>query len=494
MKILTLLPSNEALASAGARVRYQRLAAAIHEQGSTMLLAEIPSFDLRSTDCDVLIISKCYDARAMVVAELAARHGVIVGVDLFDDYFSQRSDSRLTRFRTWLEQMLVIADFATCSTPTMRSIIEDYRSDLPVHIVSDPAPAVTPGTLAATLTRKHSAAKADQRLRLCWFGMGDNPHFSVGLSDVRAFASALAQFASHGISVELSILTNERSLGVRGLAAIATLPVPTSVELWSDLREKALLEKSFACFLPVNAQGFSIAKSNNRVATAMSAGCQVLSPGFPLYADFDRFIYRDAGELASDYATGKMRLAPATADLAAERLDQVAPAESQSRSLLKFLETVAAGRRESAERSGCLILLHGVATSGAAHAMVQAAGGLSVATPFCSAPLEFDAAFEARAGEEPVLLVSRRALSRLRPEQRRAALPFGRIRRRKFWQVGTRRRKQEASFDWAEPTLPLEFALYDRTIRSILDQLDASFGAGPTILSETSPLPFRSER
>jgi hypothetical protein len=494
MKILTLLPSKEALASAGARIRYERLAAAMQEQGSTMLLAELASFDPQAIDCDVLIISKCYDARALVVAEIAARNGMIVGVDLFDDYFSQRADSRLTRFRTWLGQMLAIADFATCSTPTMRSIIEQYRSDLPVQVVADPAPTVVPGRLAAKLAQKLSAARAEQRLRFCWFGIGDNPHFAVGLSDVRAFASALASFAAHGIPVELSILTNERALNVRGLAAIAALPVPTTVEHWSDSREKALLDDSFACFLPVNAQGFSIAKSNNRAATALSAGCQVLSPGFPLYADFDPFIYRDAGKLAADYAAGKMRLAPDTADLAAERLHQIASAAAESRSLVNFLESVATDRPARPERSGRLIVVHGVATTGAVHAMVQAAGGVSVATPFCSAPLEFDAAFEGRAGEPPVLLVSRKALSRLRPEQRRSALPFGRIRRRKFWQVGARRKKQEASFDWAEPTLPLVFALYDRTIRSIFDQLDTSFGAGPTILSETSPLPFRSER
>jgi hypothetical protein len=91
-----------------------------------------------------------------------------------------------------------------------------------------------------------------------------------------------------------------------------------------------------------------------------------------------------------------------------------------------------------------------------------------------------------------VFLVSRKALSRLRPDQRRAAAPFGRIGRRKFWQVGGRRNKDEASFDWAEPGLPLHLALYDATIASIFDQLDAGFGPGRVILSETSPLPFRT--
>jgi hypothetical protein len=147
-----------------------------------------------------------------------------------------------------------------------------------------------------------------------------------------------------------------------------------------------------------------------------------------------------------------------------------------------------------ADCSAPLIVVHGAATIGAAHALAHAGGGLSVAAPFCSAPLEFDAVFEARAGGDPVLLVSRKALSRLRPEHRRAARPFGRIGRRKFWQVRGRRKKEEASFDWVEAALPLQLALYDSTIRSIFDQLDASFGPSRTILSETSALPFRTAR
>jgi hypothetical protein len=492
MKIVVLLPSKEALASAGARIRYERLAAALEEQGSAMLLAEIASFDVKSADFDALMISKCYDARALVTAELAARRGVIVGVDLFDDYFSQRADSRLTRFRTWLEQMLAIADFATCSAPAIVSVIRGYRSDLPVHLVIDPAPPVDAGALLAKLAEKMSAARTEQRLRLGWFGMGDNPHFAVGLSDVGAFADRLAPFAGQGIPVELSILTNARALDARGLTAIAGLRVPVRVEQWSQTREDALLRDSFACFLPVNAQRFSVAKSNNRVVTALSAGCQVLSPGFPLYAEFDRFIYRDAVQLAVDFAAGRMRFGPDDAELVVERLQEIASPAAEACSLTDFLSSVERGRGTRTDRSAPLIVVHGAATTGAAHALVQGGGGLSVATPFCSAPLEFDAVFKTRAGGDPVFLVSRKALSRLRPDQRRAAAPFGRIGRRKFWQVGGRRNKDEASFDWAEPGLPLHLALYDATIASIFDQLDAGFGPGRVILSETSPLPFRT--
>jgi hypothetical protein len=494
MKIAVLLPSKEALDSAGARIRYERLAAALEKQGSALRLIEIASFDARGGDFDALVVSKCYDARALVIAELAARRGAIVGVDLFDDYFSQRADSRLTRFRSWLEQMLAIADFATCSTEAMVAVVKGYRCDLPVQLVSDPAPPVNAAALGATLEQKLAAARAERRLRLCWFGMGDNPHFPVGLTDVRAFADALAPFAAHGIAAELSILTNPRALDARGLAAIAGLPLPTRVEQWSQTREDALLRDSFACFLPVNAQGFSVAKSNNRAVTALAAGCQLLSPGFPLYADFERFIYRSGDELAADFAAGRMRFGPEEAGRAVERLEEIASPQAEARSLVDFLGAVEARRRPRAERSAPLIVVHGAATTGAAHALAQAGGGLSVAAPFCSAPLEFDAVFEARAGGDPVLLVSRKALSRLRPEQRRAAAPFGRIGRRKFWQVGGRRKKEEASFDWAEPALPLQLALYDSTMRSIFDQLDASFGPGRTILSETSPLPFRTAR
>lgn len=488
MKIVVLIPAADFHGSAGARIRYGRIGAALAEHGWRLTLQDIALFDANAGTANVVLVGKCYDARSLVAAELAARRGAVVGVDLFDDYFSQTAESGLGRFRTWLRQMLSIASFATCSTRVLADVVQAYRPGLPIHVVNDPAPETNYEDLPGLLARKRAEATADRRLRLCWFGVGDNPHFTVGLSDIAAFADRLKRLASGSFSVQLSILTNSRALNQHGLTSIAGLPLPTSVAEWSQKAEAEVLRESFACFLPVNAQQFGTAKSLNRAITALCAGCQVLSVGNPIYKPLDRLIYRDPDQLLDDLSRERLRLGIHSVEELRSTVSNVASPSNEAASLANFLAGLLKAPRAPAPRSEPLVLVHGAATSATAHALVQSAGGLSIGTPFCTVPLEFDAMFTARAGSAPVLIVSRRALSRVAPALRRSAKRIGRIGRRKFWQLGDD--SGEATFDWTEPQLALQIALYEPMMRSIFDQLDTAFGSGRKILSENSSLPF----
>src|SRR4051794_38252147 len=106
MNIRVLIPSEEYRGYAGARIRYGRLAAELQERGITLTLQDIGEFAPEHETTDALLISKCHDARALVAAAAAYQRGQLVGVDLFDDYFSQTGDSRLVRYRNWLKQLL----------------------------------------------------------------------------------------------------------------------------------------------------------------------------------------------------------------------------------------------------------------------------------------------------------------------------------------------------------------------------------------------------
>src|SRR5262245_60762119 len=105
MKVHVLVPSEEYKNYAGARIRYGRLQPRLAKLGIKLTLQDIAEFDPDRAACDALIISKCHDARALVAAAAVANRGRLVGVDLFDDYFSQEADSRLSRFRLWLRQL-----------------------------------------------------------------------------------------------------------------------------------------------------------------------------------------------------------------------------------------------------------------------------------------------------------------------------------------------------------------------------------------------------
>ena len=489
MKLVILVPSEEYKRNAGARIRYGRIARRLAKQGVTMALEEISSFDPRTAQCDVMLVSKCYDARALVAAEILSRRGVPVGVDLFDDYFSQRDDSRLGRFRLWLRQMLARADFAICSTDVMRQIIASYAPHCPVHLLADPAPPVDEDHLAGVLAEKLAHARASGEIRLAWFGVGDNPNFSVGLSDVAAFAGVLNQLGAGGMAVDLTILTNARALDPPRLAAIAELPVSAvTVDEWSEAAEAELLASAFACFLPVNAQGFSTAKSLNRAITALASGSQVLAAGYPLYAALQPLLYDRAKDLLNDLERGRMRLSASTLDAFGARIREVASPVAEADSFQAFLKALPS-RKNAANADSPLYLVHGVATNGPAHKMAQSVGGLSVRTPFCTAQLNFDVSFERRAGAGLAMLVSDRALSKMLPDMRSRAVRHGQIGDRNFWEVSG----GSISSSETAPTnasVPLEIALYPSMMDSVLAAVEAAFGRGAAIISETSPLPF----
>ena len=486
MKVVFLVPSADYVDFAGARIRYLRLADAAAEVQVEFTFVPIDAFDARHAVCDVAIVSKCYDARALVAAAVLARRGIRVGVDIFDDYFSDESDSRLTRYRNWLRQILSLSDFALCSTPALAGVIERYRGDLPVHVMRDAAPCFAAADLTQLLESKLAEARAGGVMRVCWFGMGDNPCFPVGLSDLAAFSGHLAQLNA-GVPVELTVLTNRRALDASGLALLARLPVPTTIEEWSEAREAEVLGRSLVCFLPVNAQPFSTAKSSNRAVTALTRGCQILSVGFPLYADLSPWIYRDAATLLHDWTRGEFRLSAASLPALQAKIDEIASTTVEAKSLAAFLQGVAMAKRQAPADAAPIALLHGCASDQAAHVAVKQAGGISVGLPFCTQPLDFDAIVRHEAGRTSSLLVAETAIPSLRPERRKGAA-VRRIGRRKFVEIcGGKGEVEPESRPWP---LPLQLALYDSLVEQARDLVSDAFGPTVTLLSEDSPLPL----
>lgn len=486
MKISVLVPSEEYKQYAGARIRYGRLKPHLSQLGIDIALINVAEFAPEKAECDVLIISKCHDARALIAAAASLERGILVGVDLFDDYFSQTSDSRLARYRIWLSQILPNCDFALCSTPAMSQTIEDYRADLPRHVVNDPADGSTLDQLRRVLAAKLANTKDDETLRLAWFGVGDNPHFEVGLSDVAAYSGILSSLRHSGMDVELTVLTNGRALGSRGLAMLGEVPVRTRFLEWSEERERELLKDAFACFIPVNAQGFSAAKSLNRAVTALTAGCQVISVGYPLYARLGELIYRNVESFLEDLASLRMRHAPESIEQFKRAVDDLASAEVEAAGLATFLKS------QNARKAGgaaTLALVHGFAVNGPAHKLVRSLGGLSVASPHCAGEFAFDVIFQKEASGL-LMLVSDEALPRLVPGARHRVRENTSISGRRFWEIFGGPAPQSGVGRVTGGDLPVRLATYATSLKSIGVHMSDAFGPCRLFLSETSVLPL----
>lgn len=492
MKISVLIPSDEYKSYAGARIRYGRLASELHLLGIELSLEDIGTFDPATSSADAVLISKCHDARSLVAAAAARTRGQRVGVDLFDDYFSQGSDSRLVRFRTWLSQLVGLCDFALCSTPAMAAVVRGYREDLPVHVVNDPAPVADISALPDALGSKLTAASDGQTLRIAWFGVGDSPHFQVGLADLAAFGDELDRLTKSGADLELSILTNERALTADGLALIDDLPIRTKVSTWTEEGERHLLSNSFACFLPVNAQAFSAAKSLNRAVTALAAGCQVISNGFPLYEPLGNLIYGDLDEFMRDLSAGKMKHSAGNIGAYRAAFEGLASPANEAARIAEFIRQIPAPGRGEDET---IVLVQGQSPNGLAHKAVKALKGLSVASPFCPPALGFDIVF--RGGlKEVAMLVSDSASHRLKPDIQRDLKVSTTVSDRKFWLVPSEAANSDSSSlgtEWHSAPLPFQIAAYPRSMKQIRERMDEAFGPCRFLLSENSQLPFTPE-
>ncbi|MBC7802698.1 MAG: hypothetical protein H7Y16_02390 [Candidatus Parcubacteria bacterium] len=392
MNICVLVPHADTASQAGVRIRYHRIDRALREAGHSLHILPIQEMAGKNLPAhDAYIISKCHDARALLVAHRLAGSGKPVGVDLFDDYFSQVRDSRHAGMRYWLTALLESLSFVLCSTPAMRELSTRLAPGLPVHVMNDPAPAFDPAQIRATLKRKLERALESRLLRVGWFGIGDNPQFPVGLTDLAALGGELTRLRGQGFDVRLDVLTNLRSMSADGLAMLGRLAIPYAIEEWTEERERNLLGTSLACFLPVNAQNFSVAKSLNRAVSALCSGSQVLSSGYPLYEPLAPFIYRNGRQLLDDLIRGAPLLREQTVPALSRLLGDLASPAREAQSLVAFLDRHR-GNAVTAKivTSPSAAVIYGKSTAGNVHKFAQAIGALSVCSPFCAANLNFD--------------------------------------------------------------------------------------------------------
>ena len=419
MKIAILLPSDEQKKQAGVRIRYERIKLILEKSDSFEFVTIQDMTNVQKYDYDVYIISKCYDSRAIILAHQLTCLGKLVGVDLFDDYFSLTSDSRFIRFRYWLDRLLAGCSFILCSTSGMERIAQSYAPNLPVHILNDPAPKIDIKVLDAQLTTKLENARRLRRIEVAWFGMGDNPNFLVGLADLAAFSNELGRLRGYGYDVQLEILTNKRAMTANNLALLTHLAIPYNLQEWSEIREADLLARSLLAFLPVNAQNFSRVKSLNRAITALVAGAQVLSVGYPLYKSLNQFIYRDSRQFIYDLQNNKLALRSDNLQNFLENLKQYAEATREAKKLNVFLQNLKNMPNIASSKTSqrLFALIHGKETSSDIHKFTQKRSALSVASPQCKLKLNFDVRIQlADVGKGLEILVSTKKMNLVAPE------------------------------------------------------------------------------
>lgn len=395
MKLTVLVSSPQFLSSAGNRIRYQRLRQPLAKLGCSLDITTIDAFKPQSgiNGNDIFLLSKVQDARGVALAQDMKAKGGRIGVDLFDDYFSQTADARFAPQRLWLCQMAQVADFFLCSTGRMKEVAGSYFTSALGHVVNDPFVQFEPKILASNIEKKRQVASERRTIDVLWFGMGDNPSFRVGLHDLTHYSSVLQDFQRRGWNVNLKILTNMRALDHSGLHMLRRLPVRPEIEIWTEAREEELLQECLISFLPVNAQSFSIAKSLNRAITALTGGTQILTAGYPLYAPLEKFIYQDVSSILEDLNRGSLRVSSNTLTSLGETLSAFSDPRIEAEELVKFINSIGAKDGRGANISKKIAIVHGQRSSGAAHKFSVQHDWLSLGSPLTPRGLSYHAHF-----------------------------------------------------------------------------------------------------
>jgi len=500
MNVCILVGSSDQLKNAGVRIRYERLKSVLEPAGHRVDI--VPVSRLSRQDHfrhDIYIFSKCYEAGPLLIAHHLRARGIPFGVDLFDDWFSQADDSRFTRYRSWLSHFLALADFVLAASDRIEGVMEACGKRLPFHVVNDPSPPdFSPDKLGETLGRKRDEVLRTGRIRALWFGIGDNPHFPVGLQDLAAFSNMLAEMRHRGLDIRLDILTNRRAMTPERLAMLKRLPVPHELTTWSVRRERELLKASTVSFLPVNYQNFSTTKSLNRAVTALCAGSQVLSAGFPLYERLSPFIYRDAQAFLSDAKSGSFLLRGTTVPSYTRLLGEVASPVTEGEKLVTFLGEIRSGLvgdQSGGAKRPLAAVIHGKFSSWQTHRLAKRLAVLSVASPYCTLPLDWDLSFDNRDAETgPEILISGKCMKLLPAELARKFVPL------KAGFFGTRYRLNLAQLlpeftaqNWAPADFGSSFAFLatqPSTMRTVVKAIQTLFPDLPCIYSEKSRLPL----
>lgn len=399
MKIRALVQAEHWLDKAGVRIRYRRIAPRLNAIGASLDVDVIGSLDNTGPiDDDVIILSKCTDARAMLVSDMLRERGVIVGVDMFDDYYST-GISACHMHREFLREVAPRVDFFLCSTDRMRDVAREFAPGTPAHVLNDPFDACDTEALAERLQEKVEQTLATEQIEVVWFGNGNNPVFPVGITDLAAYAPALLPLMQSRFRVHMKVLTNLRALDTENLARLRSLPFPTTIEEWSEEGEAAARDSALISFLPVNHQNFSIAKSLNRGISALTGGTQILSAGYDLYRPIGDFVYRDARELLSDLDARTMRVRAETLSDLGDCMDGLADPTNEARRLLTFLQKLEprsskGARLLSSSRRTPRAVLHGRRSPFAVQAFCRERQILSVGSIFCNPTREFDLLFQ----------------------------------------------------------------------------------------------------
>ena len=268
-------PSGPTSDLASARYRVLLPAQQLARRGHQVQLASLPPggwpAQVKSAECDVLVVSKSFHTENEELVAAMKSRGVKVAVDICDDHFARPDVG--DHFR----RLIAASDQVIASTEAMAESIR-RNTGRDAVVITDPVEG--PRGLP-----KFSPALP--RLRVTWFGHPSNLNGVLGkLHELTALAET--------IPVHFSIVTADIA-DVRNLVSqigAAADPARCRVEFipWSIEATWKALGETDVVWIPVDGGGKGMVKSPNRLLESLWAGRHVVADPVPSYMPFSDLV------------------------------------------------------------------------------------------------------------------------------------------------------------------------------------------------------------
>lgn len=284
------------------RLRCLRLQNMLESRG---ILA--PTFQVGQQAPNVLVLSKRYDRKTLEVAkQLRTSHGTKLVLDICDNHFHfLNPDPVVVERANDLRRAIASVDLIVACSTYLREVIEyEVPDHPPVRVIGD---LVEPPSLpSAVIQASHPLAwlqwqklnyelqrtSADIPRRLVWFGNHGSSHVEGGMGDIRKLLPLLGDLHRKQ-PLSLTVISNSRT---KFEEISETADFPMLYSNWSRAFFSPTLMAHHVCVIPITPNPFTLAKTDNRVVTALVHGLKVVADSIPSYRDHARQVCLDDWE------------------------------------------------------------------------------------------------------------------------------------------------------------------------------------------------------
>ncbi len=249
--------------------------------------------------------TKPYPTGAAIVQEMRRLklHGVKLVVDSCDNHLHQTKPNENWRVAAEnLAEMFQLADHLVFSTVTLsEELLKKIPSTIPFSVIGDAVESssdlynvplwrqmiskhyFSSAISAYQLTKCLAQTRDDGFCPIVWFGNHGTSYAGGGMESLDGFRDLLHRLSNEVCPLSLTVISNNKT---KFDHVTSNWKIPTHYCDWSRPTFYRLLKLHDICIIPIERSPYTICKTNNRLATALSCGLAVVADSIPSYLEF----------------------------------------------------------------------------------------------------------------------------------------------------------------------------------------------------------------